>query len=303
MKTVSNVLFLVLSFFMSAFTFGPLAEYCAPAPPEIPVAADTLTQEITVMSFNVYYQKTGEHGLPNRLNGVVQTIRKEMPDSFGLQEAHADWRDALLRELGGQYAIACERGRAFEDDEGAPIFYRKDRYELVSEEQFWLSLWPGRPSYSWGTSFPRIAGYAVLRDKTTGFTYAHFNAHFDNFSGTARVNSARMIADRVNAMGLPAVFTADANAAPGSKPMEYLEAGGLTDMRKAAAVTDEGITYNDFRDDGPLLGCLLNNTVLDYIYANHYLREAAEFKVIRDKYDGTYPSDHFATAARLTLAN
>jgi len=290
---------MALSLLISLISIGPWAALKAPAAPEIPAARDKRTREITVMSFNLKTTKTGAKGLPNRLNGVVRTILNEMPDSFGLQEAHADWRGALLQELGGTYAIACARGRSFESAEGVPIFYRKDKFELISQDVFWLSPWPDRPSYGWGASFPRLTGCAVLRDRKTGFTWAHFNSHFDFLSGTARTNSARLVAERVNALGLPAVFTADMNAQPGTKPTQYMEAGGLTDLRKAAAKTDTGITYHNYNGRIALIG----NTVLDYIYANHYLRGAKEFKVIRDKYDGMYPSDHFAVYAKLTLAN
>jgi len=296
---MQSFLILVMSMVLSLAGIGPWAAHKPPEPPAPPSARVNVKQEISVMSFNVKTTKTGSKGLPKRLNGVVQTILKEKPDSFGLQEAHADWRTALLEELGGAYAIACARGRSTEDAEGAPIFYRKDRYELVEEELFWISPLPDRVSYGWGASFPRVAGYAVLKDKRTGFTYAHFNSHFDFLSPTARTNGARMVADRINALGLPAVFTADMNAEPGTRPTQYLEAGGLTDLRKVAKVTDEGITFHNYNGRVALLG----NTVLDYIYANHYLRGAKQFKVIRDQYDGMYPSDHFAVCATLTLAN
>jgi len=284
----TDVFFVVMSFLVSMLCAGPWALFAPPQAPAAPAAPDAMAQEITVMSFNVWTQKSS---LDKRRNGAVQTILKENPDSFGLQEAHGAWREALLEALGGQYAIACARGRLTENAEGTPIFYRKDKYELIREEVFWLSPWPGRPTFGYGASLPRIAGYAVLRDKRTGFTYAHFNSHFDHIGGTARTNSAWMLATAVNALGLPAVFTADMNAQPGTQPTQYLEAGGLTDLRKAAAKTDEGGT---FVSDG---------RILDYIYANHYLRAAKEFKVIRDEYDGRYPSDHFAVAAALTLAN
>ncbi|MCL2299498.1 MAG: endonuclease/exonuclease/phosphatase family protein [Firmicutes bacterium] len=297
MQFLSNALFLVMSMFMSLACAGPWAAFKTPEPPAPPAARDTMKQQITVMSFNLKMTKTGSKGLPKRLNGVVQTILKEKPDSFGLQEAHADWRAALLRELGDTYAIACARGRSTEDAEGAPVFYRKDKYGLVKEETFWISPWPDRVSYGFGASFPRVAGYAVLKDKKTGFTYAHFNAHFDHLSGTARTNGAWMVAQGVNELGLPAVFTADMNAQPGTQPAQYLEAGGMTDLRKAAKATDEGVTFHNYGDK------LVGGTVLDYIYANGYLRGAKEFKVIRDEYDGMYPSDHFAVCATLTLAN
>jgi len=225
---------------------------------------------------------------------VVQTILKEMPDSFGLQEAHELWRGPLKKDLSGIYGVACNVGRVFGFHEGTPVFYRKDRYELVREGVFWLSEHPEIASIGWDAACPRIAGWAVLQEKNSGFRYAHFNTHLDHKGSVARANGARLMADRMGALGLPAVLTGDLNEQAGSRPMEYLAAGGLTDLRLVAAETDIGITHHGYRD------C---TGVIDYVYANHYLRGAKEFKVIRDEYDGMYPSDHFAVSATLTLAN
>jgi len=288
----------VLSLLMALTSSGVTALNDPPEPPVIPDTPDAMTQEITVMSFNIW---TDIGSIGARMNGVLETIRSEMPDSFGLQEAHELWRWPLKRALqdadtiGVAYGIACNWGRYFGVQEGTPIFYRKDRYDLVKQGVFWLSDRPRVASVGWDAALPRIAGYAVLRDKETGFTYVHFNAHFDHVGATARANSARLIADRINAMGLPAVFTADVNAGPASLPAQYLAAGGLTDLRDAANSTDTGGTFHGYGGGG--------GSVIDYVYANHYLRDAAEFKVIRDEYDGMYPSDHFAVAATFTLAN
>ena len=273
----------------SAVVLGP------PEKPAMPDQADRLTQALQVMSFNVLTRTVGEYGLRNRYRGVLRTILREMPDSVGLQEAHELWRGPLGRDLGGRYGAACDKGRVFGFHEGTPIYYRKDKFDLVKEGVFWLSEHPGRASIGWDAACPRIAGYAVLKDKETGFTWAHFNTHLDHKGPAAMANGARLMAERVNAMGLPAVLTGDLNDIPGSRPMEYLAAGGLTDLRDAAQTSDTGNTFHNY--GGP------DNKVIDYIMANHYLRGAKEFKVIRDEYDGMYPSDHFAVCAEFTLAN
>ena len=265
-----------------------------PEPPAIPDRPDKLAQEITVMSFNVLTSVGGQHGLPKRYNGVLQTILNERPDSVGLQEAHELWRGPLKKDLSEVYAVACDKGRVFGFHEGTPIYYLKEKYELLSEGVFWLSERPGVSSMGWDAVCPRIAGRAVLRDKQTGFTYAHFNTHLDHKGPAARANGARLMAERIDALGLPAVLTGDLNGDPESQPMQYLAAGGLTDLRFAAAESDTGLTHHGYRD------C---TGVIDYVYANHFLRGAKRFKVIRDEYDGMYPSDHFAVSATLTLAN
>ena len=281
----------ILAWLMSLITFGGLTIMDAPKAPKAPVIpADALTQELTIMSFNVYYQDPKA-----RLDAVKETILKEQPDSLGLQEATGTWRNILSKALQDKYAMACKKGRMFGFDEATPILYLKDKYTLVKEGVFWLSPKSKCTSIGWDASLPRVAGYAVLSDKETGFTYMHVNSHFDHMGPVARTNSARMIADFVNEMNLPTVFTADVNAEPGSQPVQYLQAGGLKDMRDAAPNADLGGTYHGFN------GLNGNTSVIDFVMANQYLKNAAEFKVIRDEYDWKYPSDHFAVAAKLTL--
>jgi len=290
MKRPSAILlcFFVLS---SLTACGEAVLHGPPNPPPIPDSLVAMEQEITVMSFNVW---TRRESLDERLDGVVHTILSEAPDSFGLQEAHEGWKSAMERALGGLYGAACDTGRDHGSGEAVPVYYLLEKYELVDEGVFWLSDKPGAVTKGWDASLRRVAGYAVLRDKATGFTYAHFNSHFDHIGPIARANSARLVADRINAMGLPAVFTADVNAGPDELPPQYLEAGGLRDLRKTAAVTDTGGTFHGYSG---------GERVIDYIYANHYMSGAAYFNVIRDEYDGMYPSDHFAVSAKLMLAN
>ena len=266
-----------------------------PAAPEMPEKPDRRTQTLKIMSYNVLCRMGGEYGLARRYNGVLRTILGEMPDSIGLQEAHELWKGPLKRDLKAHYAMACGHGRLFGVHEAMPVFYLKEKYQAVRQGWFWLSQRPGISSIGWDASCPRICGWVVLRDKKTGFTYAHFNTHLDHKGPIAMANGARLVAGRINAMGLPAVLTGDLNEVPGSRPMQYLEAGGLVDLRFAAKKSDEGPTFHGY-DDKDL-------KAIDYVYANGYLREAAEFKVMQDRYDGIYPSDHWAVCGKLVLAN
>ena len=289
-----NILVGFLRLFLPLITYGALEVLPPPAPPVVPTPPTVeVTQEITAMSFNIYMQPDTREA---RTNGVVRTILNEKPDSAGLQEATDAWRKDLRRNQAlkeNNYAMAANKGRIFGFDEGAPILYNAEKYELLEEGVFWLSPRPKRTTRGWDADLPRITAYAVLKNKTTGFTYMHVNAHFDHMGPIARANSAVLVADFINTKNLPTVFTADVNATPDSTPAEYLRAGGLRDLRDEADTADTGATFHGYRDAG---------SPIDYVMANHYLRKAAEFKVIRDEYDGAYPSDHYAVAGKFTLA-
>ena len=66
-------------------------------PTTIPEA--TKTQEVTIMSYNVWIGGTGEKSPENRTDEIVSKIRKYNPDSFGLQEADEGWMERLPAEL------------------------------------------------------------------------------------------------------------------------------------------------------------------------------------------------------------
>ncbi|MDR3313250.1 MAG: endonuclease/exonuclease/phosphatase family protein [Oscillospiraceae bacterium] len=246
-------------------------------------------QELTVMSFNVW---TDKNTLQARTNGVMQTILKEMPDSVGLQEAHARWRLTFAWELRERYGMACWIGRDFAFDEGVPILYNKEKYRLLRQGVFWLSETPDVVSGGWDTVHNRIAGYAVLQDKQTGFTYVHFNTHFDNLSALARENSATLLLERIQEFGdLPVVITGDLNTTSTQPPVQTLLTGGLRDTRELATVTDTGATMN-----------IEGATPIDFVLVDDYTQSVQEFKVIREQYDGRYPSDHYAVCATFTLS-
>jgi len=139
------VILLSLALLAGLGACGAVTRHGPPDPPDIPAAEDRLIQEITVMSFNVYMKKTGKHGSSRRKDGVVQTILQEKPDSFGLQEAHGQWRRLLRRALQEDYGVACALGRSAGLGEGTPIFYRRDKYDLVEQGVFWLSDHPRLP--------------------------------------------------------------------------------------------------------------------------------------------------------------
>jgi endonuclease/exonuclease/phosphatase family metal-dependent hydrolase len=248
-------------------------------------------QSITVMSFNVF---TDKPSMEQRSNGVVQTIRSEMPDSIGLQEAHARWRIVLGWALGDTYGMACWIGRDAAFDEGVPILYNKDKYWLLRQGVFWLSETPSVVSVGWDAELRRVAGYAVLKDKETGFTYVHLNTHFDHIGALARENSAKLLLEKVKEFGhLPVVITGDLNTTYMQAPVQTLVEGGFEDTRVLAAVTDTGATMNH---EGA-------SAAIDYVLVDHFVQDVQEFKVIREAYDGQYPSDHFAVCAKMTLEN
>ncbi len=269
-----------------------------PKPPKrISIFPANKTEQVKIMSFNVLGVGSGDHSPENRLNGVVQTIRDQMPDSFGLQEASDYWRSALKKELRDVYAEAGNYGRHLGLNEGTPIFYRKDKFICLAQGVFWLSDRPLIYSNGWDTSVPRIAAWALLIDKSTGFTYYHYNTHFDHIGELARTNSAALMAKKMNRKNTPAVLTGDFNCKPDSRAYAYFTAGELADTRLLAAKADAGRTYHGYKNEDPKKG-----QPIDFIFARANCLDSVEsYSIVRTQYDRKYPSDHFAIVSVLTL--
>ncbi len=263
--------------------------------PEMNEAEVTSQQEITVMNFNVYIKGTGEKSPENRTDEVVSTIRKADPDSFGVEEADPDW----LRRLSDALPEYSYAGHGRDKDlggEASAVFYKNEKYELLSEETFWLSKTPDKPSKGWDAWINRICTVAVLRDKETGFTYAHFNAHFDNSGSISRVEAIRIVSEKASEYDMPVVFSGDLNAKEGNLMYKRALTAGFRDTKYLAEVSDTGATYHGYMGQDKL-----NDKPIDYIFVNSYCESVSLYDVVTEKVNGIYPSDHFPVVSTLLM--
>ena len=119
-----------------------------------------------VMSFNVLCSGKGQNWWGKRKPLVRDVIRKYDPDTFGLQEAHYRWMNYLCKELKDTYDyVGVGRDNGKRMGEFSPVFYKKDKYEVIETGNFWLSETPEKPGKGWDAACVRICSYAVLKDK------------------------------------------------------------------------------------------------------------------------------------------
>ena len=255
-----------------------------------------MRQELKIMSYNVLIQGAGKHAAWLRAPGVISVLRAHMPDSFGVQEAGEDWQKRLKKHLPEYDAVGLGRN----DDlsgEACLVFFRKDRFELVRSHTFWLSDTPDVPSLGWDGKFNRVATVAVLRDKATGFTYAHLNTHFDHIGVAARENAVPLVAKQIRELAMPCVMTGDLNEHEESRMYEMIGENGLRDTKYLAQSSDTGGTYHGYRE----ADFWENSTPIDFIFVNEYCSTVAEYRILKDKVKGEYPSDHFPVLSILTM--
>ena len=260
-------------------------------PAEIPEV--NKTQDVTVMSYNVYYKNPAE-----REEIVIQNIRNHDPDSFGLQEATPEWIDAIAAAM-PDYAYVGVGRNVDGSGEASPVFYKKDKYELVDSGTFFLSKTPDRPSRGWDAMFNRLCTYVVLKDKTTNFYYAHFNAHFDHMGVIARLESVAVVADKMSRIcnTFPVVFTGDLNDYEGGDMYNRVLEAGLRDTKRLAETADDGPTFHGYND------LITKEKPIDFIFVSTMATSVKTYKVDTTKYDGEFASDHHPVISEITLYN
>ncbi len=257
-------------------------------------------QNVTAMTYNVYISGSGEKSPENRAEYVIENIRKYMPDSFGLEEADINWIERISLGM-PEYAYV---GNGRDKDLGgeySPVFYLKDKYEVVKSGTFWLSATPEKASRGWDAMMNRICTYAVLKDKQTGFVYAHFNAHFDHLGVTARQNSVAVVIDKINEIcpNTPVIFSGDLNDSENSEMYNRILKSGLKDSKHLAKTTMSSPTYHGYSK-------ITENTrpePIDFIFVNSYALDVQLYNVDKTTYNGIYASDHHPVVSKITFVN
>lgn len=286
--------FSIVTFFVSLFyTPTPVT----PVNPEtLPEAK--LEQTVTVMTYNIYMGGTGEKSPENRKPLILENVTKYNPDSFGMQEVTVEWY-GMLKEMFPAYGCVGVGRDKDGGGEASPIFYKKDKFECLDGGTFWLSKTPEKPSKGWDAMFNRVCTYAILKDKETGFTYAHFNAHFDHLGVIARQESVAVVTAKIAELApdMPVVFTGDLNENMESAMYSSVLESGFKDSRVLSGSQDNDGTFHGYSD------LTAKELPIDFIFVNDFVKSVSSYTVDRNKLNGIYPSDHHPVVSTLTLFN
>lgn len=194
-----------------------------------------------------------------------------------------DW---LLAQNPGFAAAAMGDFRVFPSTQ--PILYRTSRLEHLDQGWFFYSDTPDVIySRTFNGSFPAFASWAAFRDRRSGAEFRVYNVHFEYSSRSNRLLSAALVRDRMEpfvASGGTAFLIGDLNAFHGSETMQTLEAVGL------AFAPVDGATYHLNRGINLF-------AAIDHIAATPGPRLAAAPFVMRYRFNGEWPSDHYPVLA------
>ena len=260
----------------------------------IPEKAENSTR---IMSFNVRSMDDKEGSINNRSKIAKAVIQQYSPDSLGIQEATGKWMDILTEALGDKYAYVTQaRDTKGYRTEHNPVFYLKDKFNLIDSGTIWLSETPAVPfSKSYDTNCTRIATWATLENKITGEKYTHLNTHLDHILESTRVAQVNVLLTKLAELQKfgKVVCTGDFNTEPTSEVYAKMTEV-VNDSKAVAKTTDSGITFHGYGKVDDATG------PIDYIYTTKDI-DVITHKIIRNTAKGMYPSDHYPIIADIIM--
>lgn len=199
--------------------------------------------------------------------------------------------------------------------EYSPIFYRPAIWQLNSFRTVWLSPTPDVPSFGWDAASIRILTIGTFTHKATGSKLVGMCTHLDDQGTVSRLNSAKIIIDRINNYTgqanytgkpvLPVVLGGDFNSEMNQEA--YLEMSKpyspVTDLELSVPENQRygnTNTFTGFTEDTS------DDSHIDFLWfgpKNTTFWDIKTYGALANKFDdGVYDSDHRAVIGDMVLS-
>jgi len=254
---------------------------------------------VRVITFNLRFEndQDGENAWTRRRAQVVRLIERYAPDVLGTQEGR--WTQLLYLDEHLEDYLLYAPDRVIDDTCQYPtLFIRRDTFSVEEGEEFWLSRTPAvHRSKNWDSAFPRMMSAARLRCRRTGRGIWAAVTHLDHVGEEARYRQGSMLARWVVQKGGAVVVMGDFNDGPGSMVHAELVSGrtGLVDTweKLGREEGERSFTHHGFEG-------IPRKARMDWILSTRSIR-VADARILRDREEERYPSDHFPYMADLSL--
>lgn len=255
---------------------------------------------ISLMSYNVRCMLDGRN-----TDDLIASVKSRDPDVFAAQEAAgssasncAQWMQKFTQTLTDTYA--CVKGiYVGKYDSYLPIFYKKDKFELVESGSKYLTHTPDVKSRLEGAEYDRQFTYAILRDKATGVEFMYVNNHFDTAGYKVRTEEAKILAEFLEPYSiLPTIVGGDFNTALDTSPITTLLS--LTNLAAGNTLADpENVIMNA---SGVQNYTTLGDKAIDHVFVSKNHITVEKYEVWDNKMgNGKYPSDHIPVCVEITV--
>ena len=232
---------------------------------------------------------------------ILKHIADADPDVICVQEWTGAHMIHVQPELEEVYEVLT-----FERDlsECAAICYKRDRFELVDTEHFWLSETKEEYSAGWDAVYPRIYSAAILRDKKNGKVFRAGTTHID-IAEIAQVEQRNIVVQHTANSSEPALICGDFNFNTISKLYPYCTEY-LDDCRLLAPNAVTTASYNGYDYDKTILdkdGNVIDGkgTPIDHIFVKRGAFTVHSYDVLNYLIEGKFSSDHFPLVVELKI--
>ncbi|MBO5879289.1 MAG: endonuclease/exonuclease/phosphatase family protein [Clostridia bacterium] len=264
--------------------------------------------KISVMSFNLRVDctKDGINRVCNRRGRILETIKTYSPDIIGFQEADDEIREWLRDSLSDYVVVGCGREADFKG-ESVPIAFRKDMFEMISCENFALSLTPE----IMGTRFEgvgqsdnaRMATAIKLKPNGEIEPFLFMNTHADHHAAEARALEFSLLVEYMSKKGDRCILTGDLNTLPDEQILQIFSENPHLPLKDATSLIDA--TFHAFGQIGKnefwkkRYGT--DKVKIDYIFTTLPTDPETSFAVEDIPVDGIYISDHRPVVAYIEI--
>jgi endonuclease/exonuclease/phosphatase family metal-dependent hydrolase len=257
-------------------------------------------ETFTLGTFNIHYVAPWQEGLrwEHRRDAVVAMLEAAEADLMAFQEMETfeggsyneenrqlEW---IARHF-PEYAFAAV-GDPQVYPSTQPVMYRPERFEALDQGFFFFSPDPDDIySRSWDGGFPAFASWVRFADRRSGTSFYLYNVHFDHSSRGNRIKAAELVVERLGGRehpGDPVIVAGDFNAPWFFRPVQIVSDAGLV------IADTTGSTFHLRRGFNII-------PAIDHVLASDGL-EVGPTEVLRKRYAGTWPSDHYPVLVRLT---
>lgn len=254
----------------------------------------------TLGTFNIHYIAPWQEGIrwEERRDAVVSMLEDANADIMVFQEMETfeggsyseenrqlEW---IARQFPG-YAFAAV-GDPQEYPSTQPVMYRRDRFEALDQGFFFFSPDPDEIySRSWDGGFPAFASWVRLLDRRSDTSFYLYNVHFDHSSRRNRIKAAELVVDRLGDRDNPedsVILAGDFNAPWFFRPVQIVSDAGLD------IADTTGSTFHLRRGINII-------PAIDHVLASDGF-EIGRTEVLRKRYGGVWPSDHYPVLVRLS---
>ena len=266
--------------------------------------SDWAAETLRLATYNIQYPVMGWP--EKRLAPLIALLEEYQFDVFGVQEPHLHQIEDMMRYIGKDYDWIGSNVTGDNTDRNHhfnPIFYRRDRLELLDYDTVWLSDAVNKPGY--GARSTRLFIWAKFRDKRTNKVFYHFNGHYDHRGFEAKIASSYIVLDMIKRVskGMPAFVTADYNADEKTEPYRVLQESPYLKDSMLAVAEPVNAQYQSYAEYKPVTNRKANGMHIDHLFYTPNAIRIKHWELIIKSHKGHYGSDHLPIFVDCIIGN